>query len=131
MPPAFFPVVTQFSPVPSGPGWKGEEGPLDAAVLRDTVDNIREHGFTGLEMPTHRPPEEEAVILEYARSRGMIISYHAGALEGFKRTAPPTPCVYAPEYEEAVRARVTAALESLKDMPNLYNVFPYQDEPFH
>ena len=69
VPPAFFPVVTQFSPVPSGPGWRGEEGPLDAAVLRDTVDNIREHGFTGLEMPTHRPPEEEAVILEYAKSR--------------------------------------------------------------
>lgn len=131
VPPAFFPVVTQFSPVPSGPGWRGEEGPLDAAVLRDTVDNIREHGFTGLEMPTHRPPEEEAVILEYAKSRGMIISYHAGALEGFDRTAPPDPCVYAPEYAAAVRDRVTAALEPLKDIPNLYNVFPYQDEPFH
>lgn len=131
VPLAFFPVVTQFSPVPSGSGWKGEEGPLDAAVLRDTVDNIREHGFTGLEMPTHRPPEEDAVILEHAKSRGMIISYHAGALEGFERTAPPDPCVYAPEYAEAVRDRVTAALEPLKGMPNLYNVFPYQDEPFH
>ena len=61
----------------------------------------------------------------------MIISYHAGALEGFDRTAPPDPCVYAPEYAAAVRDRVTAALEPLKDIPNLYNVFPYQDEPFH
>jgi len=26
--PAYFPVTTQFSPVPSGDGWKGEEGPL-------------------------------------------------------------------------------------------------------
>ncbi|HOC68959.1 MAG TPA: hypothetical protein PKO23_09120 [Candidatus Hydrogenedentes bacterium] len=129
--PAFFPAVTQFSPVPSGSGWKGEEGPVSEEILRATIDNILEHGFTGLELPTHRPPEEEAVLLEYARSKGMIISYHAGALEGFGRTEPPNPCVYTSEYAEAVRARVSAALESLKAVPNLYNVFTYQDEPFH
>lgn len=129
--PGFFPAVTQFSPVPSGSGWKGEEGPLSEEVLRATIDNIREHGFTGLELPTHRPPEEETILLEYARSRGMIFSYHAGALEGFGRTEPPNPCVYTPEYAEAVRVRVAAALESLKAVPNLYNVFTYQDEPFH
>ena len=30
----FFPVTTQFSPVPSGKGWKGEEGPLSEEMLR-------------------------------------------------------------------------------------------------
>lgn len=129
--PGFFPVVTQFSPVPSGAGWKGEEGPLSEQVLRDTVDNIRAHGFTGIEAPTHRPPEEEAFLLKYAQSQGMIVSYHAGALEGFERTQPPEPCVYAPEYAPAVRERATSALAPLKDIPNLYNVFTYQDEPFH
>lgn len=127
----FFPAVTQFSPVPSGVGWKGEEGPISEETLCATIDTILEHGFTGLELPTHRPPEEEAILLEYARSKGMIISYHAGALEGFGRTEPPDPCVYSPEYGEAARARVSAALETLKAVPDLYNVFTYQDEPFH
>ena len=74
----YFPVVTQFTPVPSGKGWKGEEGPLDEAVIRDTIDNLREHGFTGIEAPTHRPPDEEAKILRYAQEQGMFVSYHAG-----------------------------------------------------
>jgi len=129
--PDYFPVATQFSPVPSGEGWKGEEGPLSGEVLRSTIDNIRAHGFTGIEAPTHRPANEEAVILQYAASKGMFVSYHAGALEGFERTAPPEICVYSPKYAEAVRARAEAALNPLKDIPNLYNVFTYQDEPFH
>lgn len=129
--PGFFPAVTQFSPVPSGEGWKGEEGPLSPEVLQATVDNIRAHGFTGIEAPTHRPAEEEQVILDYARSKGMVVSYHAGAFEGFDRTTPPAPSVYSPAYAEAVRARAEAALEPLKAIPNLYNVFTYQDEPFH
>jgi hypothetical protein len=129
--PSFFPAVTQFSPVPSGEGWKGEEGPLSEEVLRATIDNIRAHGFTGIEAPTHRSAEEEAIILNYAESKGMIVSYHAGSLEGFERTAPPEICVYSPQYAEAVRARAETALDPLKAIPNLYNVFTYQDEPFH
>ncbi len=127
----FFPVVTQFSPVPSGEGWKGEEGPLSEEVLRGTLDNIRAHGFTGIEAPTHRPPNEEAFILEYAQSKGMIVTYHAGALELFGRTAPPGTCVYSPAYAEAVRANAEKRLAPLKDVPRLYNAFTYQDEPFH
>ncbi len=129
--PDCFPAATQFSPVPSGEGWKGEEGPLGEDVLRATIDNIRAHGFTGIEAPTHRPAEEEVVILKYAASKGMFVSYHAGALEGFERTAPPEICVYSPKYADAVRARAEAALAPLKAIPNLYNVFTYQDEPFH
>jgi hypothetical protein len=129
--PDFFPVATQFSPVPSGNGWKGEEGPLSEKVLRDTVDNIIAHGFTGLEYDTHRSAEEQAFILDYARSRGMFITAHTGGLEGFGRDAPPDPSVYSPEYGEAVLKRIEERLAPLKDIPDLYNVFTYQDEPFH
>ncbi len=93
----FFPAVTQFSPVPAGPGWHGEEGPLSEEILRATVDNLWEHGFRGIQVPTHRPAEEEAVILAYARSKGMIFTYEVGALELFGRSEPPQPCVYSPD----------------------------------
>ena len=127
----FFPVVTQFGPVPSGRGWKGEEGQLSEEVLRETIDNIREHGFTGIELQTHRPEKEEKFILNYARSRGMIITSHAGALELFGRDAPPEICVYSPEYTQKVRENAQQRLAVLKDISRLYNVFTYQDEPFH
>jgi hypothetical protein len=127
----FYPVTTQFSPVPSGKGWRGEEGPLAPEVLRDTVDNIIAHGFTGIEAHTGRPPEEEAYILAYAQSRGMFITAHTGALELFGRETPPDPSVYSPAYMPAVRDNAEQALAPLAAHPRLYNVFTYQDEPFH
>lgn len=127
----FFPVATQFSPVPSGEGWKGEEGALSQDVLRATIDNIYNHGFRGIQLDTGRPPEEEAFILEYAQSRGMFITAHLGSLELFGREAPPEPSVYSPEYAAAVRANAEERLAAIKNIPRLYNVFPYQDEPFH
>lgn len=127
----FFPVATQFSPVPSGEGWKGEEGPISQELLRATIDNIYDHGFRGIQLDTGRPPEEEAFILEYAQSRGMFITAHLGSLELFGREAPPEPSVYSPEYAAAVRANVEQRIASIKNIPRLYNVFPYQDEPFH
>jgi len=127
----FFPIVTQFSPVPGGKGWKGEEGQLSEEVLRDTIDNIIAHGFTGIETGVNRPESEKAFILNYAQSRGMIITHHAGALELFGRDKPPEPSVYSPEYETAVRENAKKALAPVRDIPRLYNVFTYQDEPFH
>jgi len=129
--PEYFPVATQFSPVPSGDGWKGEEGPLSHKMLKLTIDNIIAHGFTGLEKNTHRPPDEESFILEYAQSQGMFITHHAGALELFGRDAPPSPPVYSPEYAKQVRRNAERVLAKLEGIPNLYNVFTFQDEPFH
>ncbi|MBN2377003.1 MAG: hypothetical protein JXD22_11410 [Sedimentisphaerales bacterium] len=129
--PDFFPVVAQFSPVPSGKGWTGQEGPLSEEVLRDTIDNITEHGFTGIELGTHRPPEEEQFILNYAQSQGMIITAHTGALEFFGRNEPPKICVYSEAYQKQVRDHAEKLLAGLKKIPRLYNVFTYQDEPFH
>ena len=126
-----FPVATQFSPVPAGEGWKGEEGSLSGEVLRATIDNILAHGFTGIEAPTHRPAEEEAILLQYAASKGMFVTHNAGALEGFERTSPPPVCVYSPKYADEVRARAEAALAPMKAVPHVCNAFTYQDEPFH
>jgi len=129
--PEFFPVCTQFSPVPSGKGWTGQQGALSEDVLRETVDDIIGHGFTGLEADTHRPEAEAAFILKYAQGRGMFITHHAGSLELFGRDAPPQTCVYSAEYAKAVRRGAEQALAPLKNIQRLYNVFPYQDEPFH
>ena len=51
------------------------------------------------------PKDEAAFVLSYAQQRGMIMTHHAGALEGFGRNAPPGTCVYSESYAEAVRAR--------------------------
>ena len=126
-----FPIAVQFSAVPSGKGWRGQKGPLDEKTLRETIDNLLAHGFTGLEAPTRRPKPEETVILDYAQSRGMFISYQLGPLEQFDRDGPPKTCVYSPEYARAVRRNAEQALAALKGIPRLYNVFAYQDEPFH
>lgn len=126
-----FPVATQFSPVPSGQGWHGEEGPLTEQVMRDTVDNIIAHGFTGLESDPHRSEEENRFLLDYARARGMFLTAHLGALEGFGREAPPDPSVYSKEYGTKIREEAEPKLASVKELPGLYNMFPFQDEPFH
>ncbi len=127
----FFPIVVQFSPLPSGKGWRVEKETLDERKLRDTIDNIIAHGFTGIETGVNRPDNEKAFILNYAQSRGMILTHHAGALELFGREKPSEPSVFSPEYPSVVRANAEKALTTLKDYPRLYNAFPFQDEPFH
>lgn len=130
--PDFFPAAVQFSPVPSGEGWNGHGGALTAQEIRNTIDNIATHGFTGIHAPTHRPAEENDAILQYAQSRGMFITGEIpGGIEQFGRDAPPPICVYSPQYTDAVRDRARAALAPFVAMPRLYNVFTYQDEPFH
>lgn len=126
-----FPAATQFSPVPSGPGWNGQEGPIDEQTIRNTIDNFAAHGFTGIEMPTHRSAAEEAVILNYAQTRGMFVTSHLGPLEQFGREQPPATCVYSPAYLPLVRRNAEQALLAINGIPRLYNVFTYQDEPFH
>ncbi|HIJ72559.1 MAG TPA: hypothetical protein HPP83_00520 [Candidatus Hydrogenedentes bacterium] len=126
----FFPVVCQFSPVPSGEGWRGEEGPLSPEILRATVDNIIGHGFTGIEWHVPLPAGQADIVRNYAQAKGMAITHHAGGLELFGRNAPPAVSVYSDEYARTVRENAQKQLAGLKDIPRLYNVFTYQDEPF-
>ena len=46
-----FPACIQFSPVPSGKGWKGGKPPLSAEVRQDTLRNLIDHGFSVLYYP--------------------------------------------------------------------------------
>ena len=61
----------------------------------------------------------------------MFITCELGPLEQFDRDSPPKTCVYSPDYGRLVRRNAEQALAALKDIRRLYNVFPYQDEPFH
>jgi len=129
--PDFFPIAVQFSPVPSGRGWDGKEGPLSEQTIRDTIDNLIAHGFTAIYLPTRRPKAEEDQILSYAQSRGMVITWETGGLEGFGREQPPKPSVYSPEYAQTVRSNVERVLATAQNIPRLHSVFAFQDEPFH
>lgn len=92
--PGYFPVCGQLSPLPSGKGWKSGSGPLDEQTLRDTIDNLREHGFSGVEMNIDLPPENADYLRKYALEQGMFLVTHTGGIEGFGRDKPPSPSVF-------------------------------------
>jgi len=131
------PITVQVSPLPGQRGWESLAGRADAkSVLRAAIDEYIAHGFTGLEYPMHLPPELEQYCLEYARSRAMFLTYNytfaAGhGVEIFGREVAPAVSVYSSDYPEAVRRNLTPVLETLKQLPGVYNLFCYQDEPFH
>ena len=108
----------------------------DATVLRGAIEEYVAHGFAGLQYPLHLPPELERYCLEYARSRGMFLTYNYTfaanhGVEIFGRDASPRVSVYSGDYFEAVRQNLTPVLEKLNRVPGIYNLFCYQDEPFH
>jgi hypothetical protein len=68
----------------------------------------------------------------------MLLTYnHTFAVKGgvgvenFGRNAPPTISVYATKYALAVRKNLVPVLAEATQLPGLYNMFCYQDEPFH
>lgn len=135
--PGPFPVTMQFNPVPSGEGWKGEPGPLSDEVIRNTIDNMIEHGATGIYCPIGRQPypvsaEDAKRVSDYAESRGMYITYQTGGLEMFRRKPAEAPLSsYSPEYPEALKKNIETRLAPLSQYTRLYNVFGYMDEPFN
>lgn len=128
----YFPVCAQLSPLPAGKGWTGQPGPLDEQALRDTIENLREHGFTGLEFQIDGlPPADGDYLRKYAVAQGMFLLMHTGGLEGWERENPPSPSVYSPEYAKSVQERARKSLAATKDIKGLRYVFTFQDEPFH
>jgi hypothetical protein len=93
-----FPITMQFSPVPNGNGWKGEAAPLNDPIIHDTIDNMIEHGVTGLYCPVsvYSPfsitADDAKKVADYAQSRGMLVTYQTGGLELFGRAMPPEIC---------------------------------------
>lgn len=130
-----FPITAQLSAVPNGALWANAAEPEAMQALRAAIDQIIAHGFTGLEYPFHLGSELDKHVLEYARSRGMFLTYNHtfehGGVENFGRNAPPAISVYAKGYADAVRKNLAPVLVEAARLPQLYNIFCYQDEPFH
>ena len=129
-----FPVTVQFSPVPSGKGWRSDKQPLTPELQKETIDNIIEHGFSVLSIGNwtkEDQTEENDFLLNYAQSRGMKINYVTGGFEIFNREHSPAISIYSPQYAVEVRKRVELGLAQLKKIERVNSVFPFQDEPFH
>lgn len=130
-----YPVTMQISPVPGVPGWAGTPEAQAKPALRATIDQMLAHGFTGLEYPFHLTPELDRYVLAYARSRNIYITYNRtfekGGVENFGRIEPPPISVYSAEYLPAVKKNLAPVLAEARQLAGLYNLFCFQDEPFH
>ena len=113
-----FPACIQFSPVPSGKGWKGEKPPLSAGVREDTLRNLIEHGFSVLYYPVGGLSDTEGQeVLAAAEALGMKVNYMTGGFELFDREHAPAISVYSPRYAEEVSKRVEAGSGADEDDP--------------
>ena len=130
-----FPITVQLSPLPDAAAWKGRDSNPARRALRSTIDQVINHGFTGIGYPTHLTSELDHYVMNYARSRGMFFTYNytfaKGRVENFGRNAPPAISVYVAEYAVAVRKNFAPVLAEGTQLPGFNNLFCYQDEPFH
>ena len=127
-----FPVSVQFSPVPSGKGWKDEVPPLTEQTMQETVHNFILHGCTHLDVGEFSEVGGlNEAVMEYATRLGMKIDFTSNGVQMFGRNAPPEFCIYSPEYMENVRKKIEPVLGRAKKHPAPATIFPYMDEPFH
>ncbi len=103
--------------------------------MRAAIDEIIDHGFTGVECPLHLEPDDTRAIVEYLRSRGMYLIYDRtfdkAGVEGFGRDKPAPVSVFSRAYPDLVRRNIDAALEAAKPFTHVHSAFLYQVEPFH
>ena len=126
-----FPVSVQFTPVPSGKGWRDETPPLTDQVIEETIENIILHGCTNLCMGEYTGQGSNQKVMNYGQKLGMQIDYTTNGVQLFKRNEPSPICVYSPEYLQAVKNQINPVLGNVKKISNVATVFPYADEPFH
>lgn len=129
--PGSFPVSVQFTPVPSGKGWKDERPPLTDQTIEETIHNIILHGCTHLAAGEFSNGGANSKVFDYAQRLGMKIDYTSNGVQLFKRNDPPVHSVYSPQYMEEVRKRIEPVLGKVKTIENPYTMFPFMDEPFH
>ncbi|MCW3092910.1 MAG: hypothetical protein JWP81_3979 [Ferruginibacter sp.] len=129
-----FPAAVQFSPVPSGKGWKGGEQLLTPELQKETIDNIIDRGFSVLSIGNWSKKDQTEgnnALVKYSESRGMKINFITGGFEIFNREHAPAISVYSPQYQAEVKKKVEFGLASLKTIERVNSLFPFQDEPFH
>ena len=125
------PVSVQFTPVPSGKGWKDEIQPLTESTMQETIHNIILHGCTHIAAGEFSQGGANHAVYEYATSLGMKIDYTSNGVQMFQRKDPPEYCIYTPEYIENVRKKIEPVLGQVKKLSNPSTIFPFMDEPFH
>jgi hypothetical protein len=108
---------------------------LDPPAIEREIDDIRAHGFNTLTFNAHRlgakPGSPYDHAEDYAQRQGMAISYSfQGDFCLLQREGVPSVSVFSPEYRDAIRPRIQAAVETCRQVPRLLNVQGYMDEPF-
>ena len=126
-----FPVSVQFTPVPSGKGWRDEKPPLTDQVIEETIHNIILHGCTNLSTGEFSNGGANEKVLKYAQKLGMKIDCTSNGVQLFERNNPPSLNIYSSEYIDEVKKRIEPVLGNIKKLENPYTTFPYMDEPFH
>lgn len=126
-----FPISVQFTPVPSGKGWKDEIPPLSDQVIEETIHNIILHGFTNIATGEFSNGGANEKVLNYAQKLGMKIDPTTNGVQLFKRNDPPPFSVYSPEYIGEVKKRIEPVLGNIKKIKYPHTIFPFMDEPFH
>lgn len=127
-----FPFSVQFSPVPSGKGWRDSNQVLTDSVKRETIHNFIQHGVTHIATGAYNGKDDDvSSVLDYAQSLGMKVDYLTHGVEQFGREVPPEDCIFSPGYAASVRASIEPALGGVRDIANPYSIFPFMDEPFH
>jgi hypothetical protein len=129
--PGSFPVSVQFTPVPSGKGWKDEQLPLTDQVMQETIHNIILHGCTHIATGEFSMGGADEKVLDYAQRLGMKIDWTSNGVQLFKRNDPPVYSVYSPEYMTEVKKQIEPVLGSVKKLSSPNTIFPFMDEPFH
>ena len=120
----YFPVSVQFTPVPSGKGWRDERPPLTDETMRETIHNIILHGCTHIAAGEFSNGGANLKVFDYAQSLGMKIDFTSNGVQLFKRNDPPKYCVYSQEYLDSVRTRIEPVLGNVKKVSNPFTKFP-------
>jgi hypothetical protein len=129
--PGSFPISVQFTPVPSGKGWKDEQLPLSDEVMQETIHNIILHGCTHIATGEFSKGGANEKVLQYAQKLGMKIDWTSNGVQLFERNDPPVYSVYSPEYLAGVKNQIEPVLGNVKKLAHPNTIFPFMDEPFH
>ncbi|MCE5237418.1 hypothetical protein LLH23_02885 [bacterium] len=121
----FYPTTMRLSPLRTS----------DPAAIAREIDDIIAHGFNTLTFSARRlgakPGSPYDVAEDLAQQKGMAVSYSfQGDFSLLRRDGLPPVSVFSPEYKEALRPRIEAAIATCKQVPRLLNVQGYMDEPF-
>lgn len=127
-----FPFAVQFTPVPSGKGWRDERPPLTNQIIEETIHNIILHGCTNLTYGGFGTGGADQKVLDYAQKLGMKIDVTSqNGVQFFNRNQPPKYSVYSPQFADSVKKIIQPELGVVKKIKAPNTIWAFQDEPFH